>query len=190
MEAAEINPAAQAPSSPKSISSDEQLDENGNQLQGAQQFVTFAIGAEEYAVDIMQVREIQAWSEVTVLPNQPEYMRGVLNLRGIIVPIFDLRRRFNQGATEATNIHVVVIIAVDDRIIGILVDRVSDILTVDRSEIRQVPDIDENDESEHLIGLVTADDRMVALLDTGSLFKRDIINTNINAAEEILADQK
>lgn len=79
-------------------------------------------------------------------------MRGVLNLRGVIVPIFDLRRRFNQGITEATNIHVVVIIAVDDRIIGILVDRVSDILTVDRSEIRQVPDIDENEDSEHLIG--------------------------------------
>ncbi len=180
MGAAELNTAP--------ISQD-QLPGEDTVQHGTQQFVTFAIGTEEYAVDIMQVREIQAWTEVTVLPNQPNYMRGVLNLRGIIVPIFDLRRRFNQGKTEATSIHVVVIIAVNDRIIGILVDRVSDILTVDSGEIRQVPDIDENDESEHLIGLVTAGERMVALLDTGSLFKRDIINTNISAAEEALADK-
>lgn len=161
----------------------ETTDEERPVRTGTQQFVTFAIGKEEYAVDIMQVREIQAWTEVTVLPNQPIYMRGVLNLRGIIVPIFDLRSRFGQGKTDATNIHVVVIIAVGDRIIGILVDRVSDILTVDSSEIRTVPDMDDNDEGEHIIGLVTAEDRMVALLDTGSLFRSEIIEQNLDSAD-------
>lgn len=105
-------------------------------------FVTFAVGEEEYAVDIIQVREIQAWSEVTILPNQPDYMRGVLNLRGIIVPIFDLRCRFGQGSTEATRLHVVVIFAIKDRIVGVLVDRVSDILTVESEEIRPVPEME------------------------------------------------
>ncbi|MFT6557607.1 chemotaxis protein CheW [Sneathiella sp.] len=161
--------------------------ENSQERVGTQQFVTFAIGSEEYAVDIMQVREIQAWTEVTILPNQPSYMRGVLNLRGIIVPIFDLRSRFNQGKTNATNIHVVVIIAVGDRIIGILVDRVSDILTVDSSEIRPVPDIDDREEGEHIIGLVTAEERMVALLDTASLFKSEIIEQTVETAEDLSA---
>ncbi len=161
--------------------------EEGTSLTGTQQFVTFAIGNEEYAVDIMKVREIQAWTEVTVLPNQPSYMRGVLNLRGIIVPIFDLRSRFNQGETEATNIHVVVIIAVGDRIIGILVDRVSDILTVDSSEIRNVPDMDDREDGEHIIGLVTAEERMVALLDTASLFKSEIIEQTLESAEDLSA---
>ncbi|WP_169569007.1 chemotaxis protein CheW [Sneathiella limimaris] len=162
--------------------------ENDDQIiHGSQQFVTFAIGDEEYAVDIMQVREIQAWSEVTVLPNQPEYMRGVLNLRGIIVPIFDLRCRFKQGRTEASPVHVVVIIAIGERIIGVLVDRVSDILTVEQDDIRPVPDMDDNGESKHLMGLVTAEERMVALLNTESLFNKDIINPSISGAEQALA---
>ncbi|GLQ06961.1 chemotaxis protein CheW [Sneathiella chinensis] len=150
---------------------------------GLQQFVTFAIGNEEYAVDIMQVREIQAWTEVTVLPNQPAYMRGVLNLRGIIVPIFDLRCRFEQGRTDATNIHVVVIIAVGDRNLGILVDRVSDILKVEYGDIRAVPDLEDGKKRDHIIGLVTAGDRMVALLDTGSLFKSEILEHSTEAAD-------
>ena len=148
-----------------------------------QQFVTFAIGKEEYAVDIMQVREIQAWSEVTVLPNQPKYMRGVLNLRGIIVPIFDLRCRFGQGETEATPIHVVVIVAVKDRIIGILVDRVSDILKVEYGEIRKVPDLDGQEDQDHIVGLVTAGDRMVALLDAARLFHAEIIEKTIDITD-------
>lgn len=154
-----------------------------------QQFVTFAIGKEEYAVDIMQVREIQAWSEVTILPNQPKYMRGVLNLRGIIVPIFDLRCRFGQGETEATPIHVVVIVAVKDRIIGILVDRVSDILKVEFSEIRKVPDLDDQEDQDHIVGLVTAGDRMVALLDAACLFHAEIIEKSTDVADASKASQ-
>ncbi|MEH6404582.1 MAG: chemotaxis protein CheW [Sneathiella sp.] len=148
-----------------------------------QKFVTFAVGTEEYAVDIMKVREIQAWSEVTVLPNQPGYMRGVLNLRGIIVPIFDLRCRFGQGNTEATQLHVVVIIAVEERIVGVLVDKVSDILTVENQDIRPVPNIEDREDSRYILGLVTAEDRMVALLDTGNLFSSEILEEGISAGE-------
>ncbi|MBE7637712.1 chemotaxis protein CheW [Sneathiella sp. P13V-1] len=176
-----ISPASSAPAdAPPQIA---EGSDTASEIQGIQQFVTFAIGNEEYAVDIMKVREIQAWSEVTILPNQPSYMRGVLNLRGIIVPIFDLRCRFGQGVTDATSIHVVVIVAVKDRIIGILVDRVSDILTVEGSEICKVPDLDDRQDEEHILGLVTAGERMVALLDIASLFHSEIIETSIDVAD-------
>ncbi|MBL4667163.1 MAG: purine-binding chemotaxis protein CheW [Sneathiella sp.] len=189
MVAVETDTASNANATTGIPTPEEMAEETTPRLTGTQQFVTFAIGAEEYAVDIMQVREIQAWTEVTILPNQPHYMRGVLNLRGIIVPIFDLRRRFDQGETEATSIHVVVIIAVGDRIIGILVDRVSDILTIDGSEIRPVPDLDDSGQTDHIIGLVTAGDRMVALLDTASLFRHEIIEASLDDAEDTVALQ-
>lgn len=184
MDVVQVEDSSSSSSITNPLNATENPNDEVSSPQGTQQFVTFAIGKEEYAVDIMQVREIQAWTEVTVLPNQPNYMRGVLNLRGIIVPIFDLRSRFDQGKTNATNIHVVVIIAVGDRIIGILVDRVSDILTVDSSEIRAVPDMDEIGEKDHIIGLVTADERMVALLDTGSLFRSEISDENLETSEQ------
>lgn len=128
------------------------------------QFVSFTVGDEEYAVDIMQVREIKGWTEVTVLPNQPDYMRGVLNLRGLIVPIVDLRCRFGQQRTEATPSHVVVIVSLGDRIVGVLVDKVSDILTVNGKDIREVPDMESRDIHDFLVGIVTAHERMVAIL--------------------------
>ena len=134
------------------------------------QFVTFMVADEAYAVDIMQVREIKAWSEVTRLPNQPEHMRGVLNLRGVIVPIFDLRCRFGGGLTEATAIHVVVIVAVADRVVGILVDAVSDILTVGAEQIRPVPELESRGDRAFLKGLATSGDRMVAILRLDEMF--------------------
>lgn len=146
-----------------------------------QQFVSFTVGAEEYAVDIMQVREIKGWTDVTVLPNQPEYMRGVLNLRGLIVPIVDLRARFGEARTDATPTHVVVIVAVGERILGVLVDKVSDILTVNVADIRDVPDMDGRDDQEFLRGLVTAHDRLVAILAIDRLVSNKTLAESIAA---------
>lgn len=134
------------------------------------QYITFKIGEEEYAVDIMSVREIKAWSPTTVLPNSPEYVRGVINLRGTIVPVYDLRARFGMGETEVSSRHVMVIVAVGDRIIGMLVDAVSDIFYAQRDEVKDVPDMDRTVGAEYLNGLVTLDGRMVALLDIDRLF--------------------
>src|ERR1700739_2904104 len=86
------------------------------------EFISFAIGDEQYGVDIMAVREIKGWSSITHLPNQPEYMRGVLNLRGVMVPIIDLRCRFGQGMTEATPLHIVIIVQIGARQGGLLPD--------------------------------------------------------------------
>ena len=148
-----------------------------------QQFVTFTIGDEEYGVDIMAVREIKGWSETTMLPNAPEYMRGVLNLRGLIVPIFDLRRRFGGQHTETTKLHVIIIIAVGDRMLGLLVDAVSDILSVGEEEVRGVPKMNRRVDDEYLSGLVTVKDRMVALLHVERLFSQQAVNEGVAAAQ-------
>ncbi len=132
---------------------------------GLTQFISFAIGADQYGVDIMAVREIKGWSEITHLPKQPEYVRGVLNLRGVMVPIIDLRCRFGQGLTEATPIHVVIIVQVASRLVGLLADRVLDIISCDAAKIQPVPRIAQAARIDFLSGLVTMDSAMIALID-------------------------
>jgi purine-binding chemotaxis protein CheW len=136
-----------------------------------EQYVTFTVGAEEYGVNILSVREIRGWTQESRLPNLPNYVRGVINLRGIIIPIFDLRARFGGGATEVTKRHVVVVIQVGERTRGILVDAISDILAIGRDAIKPPPDVDSGMiEVEYLSGLYTAEQRMVTLLNVERLF--------------------
>lgn len=141
---------------------------------GTQQFLTYTLGAEEYGVDIMMVREVKGWADVTRLPNTPDYLRGVLNLRGIVIPIFDLRARFGGPLTEATEKHVVVILAVGGRTIGLLVDAVSDILTVENEEIKPAPESDISIDQRFIAGLIAAPERMVVLLDMAALLAHDL----------------
>ena len=151
------------------IEGEEELDSTAE----TQQFLTFTVGDAEYGVDIISVREVKGWSEPTRLPNKPEYIRGVLNLRGVIVPIFDIRSRFSQGKTETKETHVIVILAVGSRIAGVLVDAVSDILTVNKTEIKDPPDQQNDEESRFVTGLIAIEDRMVVLLDMESLLSGD-----------------
>jgi len=166
---------------------------SGTDVQAAEeensQFITFTIGEEEYGVDIMAVREIKAWTETTHLPNTPEFMRGVLNLRGLIVPIFDLRCRFGMGLTEATKMHVVIIVQVETRMVGVLVDTVSDIIRIGSAEIQEVPRMDRNIDDEYLSGLVTVHERMVALLDVELLFSAKSIESGIALGEAAVGDK-
>ncbi|CDP53474.1 chemotaxis protein CheW [Paradevosia shaoguanensis] len=142
-------------------------DLTGNSASGAAntiQFIAFSIGEQTYGVEITTVREIRAWNGATPLPNTRPYVRGVINMRGTIVPIFDLRARFGDGQTTATKNHVVVVMSVGEKWVGILVDAVSDILTVSREEIHPVPEGNSVD-TELLNGIVTHDSRMVGLID-------------------------
>ncbi len=132
--------------------------------QNSLQLIAFSIGEQTYGVEITTVREIRAWNGATPLPNTREYVRGVINLRGTIVPIFDLRARFGDGPTSATKNHVVVVMSVGDKWVGILVDAVSDILTVSKDEIHNVPEGNSLD-TELLNGIVTHESRMVGLID-------------------------
>ncbi len=134
------------------------------------QFVSFRVGTEDYAINIMAVREIKGWTATTLLPNQPEYVLGVLNLRGTIVPIYDLRARFGLGMTQTTPMHVIMIVSVQDRVVGLLADAVSDILTVNSAEIREVPDIERGGATEFLAGIIPVGEMMVVLLSLEKLF--------------------
>lgn len=136
----------------------------------AKQYVTFLVGDRVYGVDIVQVREIKQWSPTTALPNQPAFTRGVLNLRGTIVPVHDLRARFGGGLTEATENHVVVIASIGEQTVGVLVDAVSDIVTVSLDDVRPVPASAADSDLAAIPGLVNTDNGMVALLDLAALF--------------------
>jgi purine-binding chemotaxis protein CheW len=133
------------------------------------QLISFAIGDEQYGVDIMAVREIKGWSQITHLPRQPDYMRGVLNLRGVMVPIIDLRCRFGQGMTEATPLHIVIVVQIGTRHVGILADRVLDIVSFNCSQMQPVPRVAETSRADFLSGLVTIETGMIALLDLDHL---------------------
>ncbi len=170
-------PSPQAVPSPEAIPSPEAAapEAAGDGTNGATlQLVTFNLGEDEYGIDIMTVREIRVWAETTTLPNTAEFVLGVINLRGLIVPIFDLRRRFGQGATTLTETHVIIIISMNEQTLGILVDSVSDIVTVKEDDIRPVPqtvpETGEADGKAFISGLVTVDKKMVALIVPARLF--------------------
>ena len=147
---------------------------------GQKQYVSFTAGAEQYAVDIMSVREIKGWTEVTSLPNQPEYVRGVLNLRGAVLPIIDLQCRLGGGLTETTQRHVIVIVAVQDRQVGLLVDAVSDILDVSDEKIQPVPETQSREDARVFAGFLTDEEQMVAMLDLERLLGAEILDQTQN----------
>src|SRR3989304_6304740 len=150
------------------------------------QFISFAIGDDQYGVDIMAVREIKGWSNIAHLPNQPEYVRGVLNLRGAMVPIVDLRCRFGQGLTETTPLHIVIIVQIDGRQVGLIGDRVLDIVSVDASQIQPVPRTAQAQTTDFLSGLVTHDNTMIALIDLPDLLSLP----EIESEERAIGDAK
>jgi len=138
------------------------------------EFISFSIGDDQYGVEIMSVREIKGWSGVTHLPKQPDYVRGVLNLRGVMVPIIDLRCRFEQGTTQATPMHVVIIVQIGDRLVGILADRVLDIVSFESDKIQKVPHVGHGSQADFLSGLITIDDELIALIDLENLISAKI----------------
>jgi purine-binding chemotaxis protein CheW len=135
----------------------------------ATQLISFAIGDDQYGVDIMAVREIKGWIDITHLPRQPDYVRGVLNLRGVIVPIIDLRCRFGQGLTQATPLHIVIIVQTASKPVGLLADRVLDIVSLEETQIQPVPRIAQASRIEFLSGLATIEGAMIALIDLANL---------------------
>lgn len=137
------------------------------------QYVAFLVDGRSYGIEITMIREIRGWSTPTILPNAPHAMRGLLNLRGIVVPVFDLRCQFSGVSTEVGASHVVIIVTLVDRLIGILVDAVSDILILEPSEIKPVPKTGNGADQDFLDGLVSKDGRMIALLQLEGLFDID-----------------
>lgn len=179
----------QAIASPAAVPALVNPSESGEGAAIGNQFISFAIGGDQYGVDIMAVREIKGWSEITHLPKQPDYVRGVLNLRGVIVPIIDLRCRFGQGLTEASPLHVVIIVQIASRQVGLLADRVLDIVSFEPSQVQSVPRVTQATRIDFLSGLVTIDNAMIALINLPNLISlsSDVSRENVPASEQYAA---
>jgi purine-binding chemotaxis protein CheW len=133
------------------------------------QLITFQIGEQFLGVDIMAIREIRAWSPTTLLPHVPDYVRGVINLRGNVLPVIDLGARLGWGLTDPTGRHVIIVVRIDDQLHGLIVDAVNDIVTVDDEAIQAPPSLSTDSASAFLKGLVAVEDRMVMILSLDNL---------------------
>jgi len=152
------------------------------------EFLTFRLGGEEYAIDILKVQEIRGWETPTAIANTPEFIKGVINLRGTIVPIVDLRLKF-KGKAQYDEFTVVIILSVARRVLGIVVDAVSDVTTLAPQQIRPAPEFGGSFDTRFITGLGTVGDRMLILTDIERLMtSRDMqLIENHRNEEEALA---
>ncbi len=137
------------------------------------EFLTFTLGAEEYAIDILKVQEIRGYEKPTLIANSPLFIKGVINLRGIIVPVVDLRIKFNLGKIEYTPFTVVIILNVVGRVVGIVVDSVSDVISLKSENIRSAPDFTGGFDTKYILGLASIDSRMMIVTDIEKLMTSD-----------------
>ena len=129
------------------------------------EYLAFKLGDEEYGIDILKVQEIRGYENVTRIANAPEFIKGVINLRGIIVPIVDMRIKFNLGEPSYDQFTVVIILSIAGRVMGMVVDSVSDVTTLEPEQIRPAPQMGTALNTDYLVGLGTVEERMLILLD-------------------------
>jgi purine-binding chemotaxis protein CheW len=146
------------------------------------EFLTFILGKEEYGIDILKVQEIRGYDAVTSIANMPEFIKGVINLRGIIVPIVDLRIKFKLPDISYDQFTVVVILNLGTRVMGIVVDSVSDVLTIQSEQIRAVPEMSSALDTRYILGLGTVDERMLILVDIEKL----MLGSEMALVDEVL----
>jgi len=153
----------------------------------SREFLSFVLGDEHYALDIMSVKEIRGYEKVTKIANAPDFIKGVINLRGDIVPIVDLRLKFNVGEATYNEFTIVIMLNVAERIVGIVVDAVSDVIRLADDEIRPPPEFGVAFDSRYLLGLVAIEDHMVILVNIERLISSDelgLIEKQINTAQD------
>lgn len=133
------------------------------------ELLTFTLGSEEYGIDILKVQEIRGYEAVTTIVNAPEFIKGVINLRGIIVPIVDMRIKFKLGNASYDETTVVIVLNVSNRVVGIVVDGVSDVTTLKQADVKPAPEFGGGLDTKYLLGLGTIDERMLILVDIEKL---------------------
>lgn len=160
-------------------SADHSMMMNDDGAVDTEQYLTFIMADEEYGVDILSVQEIRGWETATPIPNAPTHVKGVINLRGTIVPIVDLRQRFGIASTDYGPLTVVIVLKVEkdhkERVMGIVVDAVSDVYSLSAGMMKDAPDLGEKVSTRFLKGLATIDKKMVILLDINELLSNDEI---------------
>lgn len=129
------------------------------------EYLTFRLGEEEYGIDILKVQEIRGYEQPTRIANAPPFIKGVVNLRGVIVPIVDLRLKFNLGSAEYNNFTVVIILNLGARVVGVVVDSVSDVMELSPEQIRAAPEVATVVDASFIMGLGTLADRMLILIE-------------------------
>ena len=147
------------------------------------EFLTFRLGNEEYGIEILKVQEIRNYDAITQIANAPEFIKGVVNLRGIIVPIVDLRIKFHLGNENYDQFTVVIIINVAGHVVGMVVDSVSDVINLAEEHMRPTPGLGSVIDTEYIMGLGTVDERMLILIDIEKLLSSNdigLIDQNLN----------
>lgn len=134
-----------------------------------QEYLTFTLGEEEYAIDILKVQEIRGYDAVTRIANTPDYIKGVINMRGVIVPVVDMRLKFHLGNATYDQFTVMIILNLGQRIVGMVVDSVSDVIALNPEEIRPAPDFGSTFDTQYLIGLANVGERMAIVVDIEKL---------------------
>jgi purine-binding chemotaxis protein CheW len=138
---------------------------------GAHEFIAFRVGGKEFCLDIMMVREIRGWTPATLLPMTPNYVRGVINLRGAVLPIVEFSARLGLPSTEPTERNVIIVVQSENRQVGLLVDAVSDILSVDDASIQPPPEVASSTVKTFVRGLLSVDGRMISLISLENLLQ-------------------
>lgn len=136
------------------------------------QFLTFTLHEEEYAIDILKVQEIKGMSKITPIPNAPAHVKGVMNLRGTVVPVIDLRRRFSMASVEADNLTVIIVVNVGKQVAGLVVDTVSDVLNFSMQDVEPTPELAGGLDTSFITGLAKVEERLVTLLNIDRLLTK------------------
>lgn len=144
------------------------LTTGANEIAG-HEYLAFKLGSEEYGIDILKVQEIRGYEAVTRIANAPEFIKGVINLRGIIIPVVDMRIKFNLGEPIYDQFTVVIILNISGRIVGMVVDSVSDVTTLTPEQVKPAPEMGTAFSSDYMIGLGTIDERMLILVNIDKL---------------------
>lgn len=147
-----------------------------------QEFLTFTLGDENYALDILTVKEIRGYEAPTKIANAPSFIKGVINLRGDIVPIVDLRLKFNVGQATYDEFTIVIVLHIHNRIVGIVVDGVSDVVNLSKEQLRPPPDFGVAFDSRYLLGLATINEQMIILVDINELISSEEMGLFENSA--------
>ena len=140
---------------------------------GPREFIAFRIGVQEFCIDIMSVREIRGWTPATALPHAPSYVRGVINLRGSVLPIVDLAERLGFPPTDASARQVIIVVQVGAQIVGLLVDAVSDILTLTNEKIQPTPEVASAFVKSFVRGMLAIDGRMIGVIELDSIMSTE-----------------
>jgi purine-binding chemotaxis protein CheW len=154
----------------------EQFDTLNSQLSFAtdgSQYLTFSLGEEEYGVEILKVQEIKGYSTITPIPHTPPYIKGVMNLRGTIIPVVDLRGKLGMAETEYNQFTVIIVVTVGTKMMGLIVDAVSDVLSIPRSEVQATPDFGGQVDVRFVSGVAKAGEKLVVLLDIDKILVGD-----------------